>query len=168
MTFHNNLKTSDPPEKVTTINAQTVRESPSACVLSRTCPRSRVTFTWLNSVLRDRGGLCHQRSVPSMALVMGWARSLSLWLQMSQYWPWEDTDVQVFLSLVEHLRIQKAAGVWNFTMYIEKPFFRTWGKRSSKEQPSHETDTKEASSEFEIFSHQTVWCTVLAVNLVCF
>lgn len=56
-----------------------------------TCPRFRVTLTWLNSVLRDRGGLCHHRSVPSMALVMGWARSLSPWLQMSQYWPWEVT-----------------------------------------------------------------------------
>lgn len=50
-----------------------------------TCPRSRVTLTSLYSVLRDRGGLCHHRSVPSMALVMGWARSLSLLLQTSQY-----------------------------------------------------------------------------------
>lgn len=57
-----------------------------------TCPRSRVTFTSLYSVLRDRGGLCHHRSVPSMALVMGWARSLSPCMQMSQYWPWEGGD----------------------------------------------------------------------------
>lgn len=60
-------------------------------LMNLTCPRSRVTFTSLYSVLRDRGGLCHHRSVPSMALVMGWARSLS-WLQMSQYWPWEDRE----------------------------------------------------------------------------
>jgi len=65
--------------------------------MSPTCPRSRVTFTSLNSVLRDRGGLCHQRSVPSTALEMGWARSLSPWLQMSQCCPWEDRDVYIWL-----------------------------------------------------------------------
>lgn len=70
----------------------------SMCVFqSPTCPRSRVTFTSLYSVLRDRGGLCHHRSVPSMALVMGCARSLSPWLQMSQYWPWKDREVNVLI-----------------------------------------------------------------------
>lgn len=53
-----------------------------------TCPRSRVTLTWLNSSPRDSGGLCHQRSVPSMALVMGCALLLFAEEQMSQYWPW--------------------------------------------------------------------------------
>lgn len=52
-----------------------------------TCPRSKVTLTWLNSSPRERGGLCHQRSVPSMALVMGWALLLFAEEQMSQYWP---------------------------------------------------------------------------------
>lgn len=36
-----------------------------------TCPRSRVTFTSLYPGPLDRGGLCHHRSVPSMALVTG-------------------------------------------------------------------------------------------------
>lgn len=52
-----------------------------------TCPRSSVTFTSLYSVLRERGGLCHHRSVPSIALVMGWARLLSAVSHVSQYWP---------------------------------------------------------------------------------
>lgn len=56
-----------------------------------------MTLTWLNSSPRDRGGLCHQRSVPSMALVMGWALLLSAEEQMSQYWPWR--KIQKHLTL---------------------------------------------------------------------
>lgn len=52
-----------------------------------TCPRSRVTLTSLYSGPRDSGGLCHQRSVPSMALLAGCALLLLAAEQMSQYWP---------------------------------------------------------------------------------
>ena len=53
-----------------------------------TCPRSRVTFTSLYASPLERGGLCHHRSVPSMALVTGWALFGSTELQESQNWPW--------------------------------------------------------------------------------
>lgn len=52
-----------------------------------TWPRSRVTLTSLYSSPRDSGGLCHQRSVPSMALLTGCALLLLAAVQMSQYWP---------------------------------------------------------------------------------
>lgn len=52
-----------------------------------TWPRSRVTLTSLYSSPRDSGGLCHQRSVPSTALLTGCALLLLAAVQMSQYWP---------------------------------------------------------------------------------
>lgn len=57
-----------------------------------TWPRSRVTLTSLYSSPRDSGGLCHQRSVPSMALLTGCALLLLAAVQMSQYWPWGGAD----------------------------------------------------------------------------
>lgn len=59
-----------------------------------TWPRSRVTLTSLYSRPRDSGGLCHQRSVPSMALLTGCALLLFAAVQMSQYWPCGDTAVR--------------------------------------------------------------------------
>lgn len=52
-----------------------------------TWPKSSVTLTSLYSRPRDSGGLCHQRSVPSMALLAGCALLLFAAVQMSQYWP---------------------------------------------------------------------------------
>lgn len=46
-----------------------------------------MTLTSLYSSPRDSGGLCHQRSVPSMALLTGCALLLLAAEQMSQYWP---------------------------------------------------------------------------------
>lgn len=46
-----------------------------------------MTLTSLYSRPRDSGGLCHQRSVPSMALLTGCALLLFAAVQMSQYWP---------------------------------------------------------------------------------
>lgn len=59
-----------------------------------TWPRSSVTLTSLYSSPRDSGGLCHQRSVPSMALLTGCALLLFAAVQMSQYWPWGGRMVQ--------------------------------------------------------------------------
>lgn len=55
--------------------------------MNPTWPRSSVTLTSLYSRPRDRGGLCHQRSVPSIALLTGCALLLLAAVQMSQYWP---------------------------------------------------------------------------------
>ena len=52
-----------------------------------TCPRSSVTFTSLYPGPLERGGLCHHRSVPSIAFVTGWALLGLLELQWSQNWP---------------------------------------------------------------------------------
>lgn len=58
-----------------------------------------MTFTWLYSTLRDRGGLCHHLSVPSIALVIGCARLLSAALHVSQYWPCEKKNTHTFKTL---------------------------------------------------------------------
>ena len=50
---------------------ETIKPHPVAHAL--TCPRSKVTLTSLYFKPIERAGLCHQRSVPSTALVTGWA-----------------------------------------------------------------------------------------------
>ena len=53
-----------------------------------TCPRSMVRLTSLYSSPRERGGLCHHRSVPSSACSGGWAWPGTRGSHTSQSWPW--------------------------------------------------------------------------------
>lgn len=52
-----------------------------------TCSRSIVILTWLYSMPRLNGGLCHHRGVPSTMYSAGWLWSATELSQNSQFWP---------------------------------------------------------------------------------
>lgn len=118
-----------------------------------TCPRSKVTLTWLNSSPRERGGLCHQRSVPSMAFVMGCALLLFAEEQMSQYWPcwkaqnqhltvarktWHITDR--YHSNSEHKGC-KPANAHQYVNFLFAPIQSMGGKKNKKRLKTPTTTT---------------------------